>query len=85
VLPTIFEFHWDAGHMIFFGAFYAVLTVALTSLLYVAVKSLIDVYREAPTADRNISESEPLSASEESAPETQAETSESQQEALAET
>jgi len=45
LLPTAFEFHWDAGHMIFFGAFYAVIAVVFVSLSYVAVKSLIAVYR----------------------------------------
>lgn len=46
MLPTTFEFRWDAGHMIFFGAFYAVVTVVFTSLLYVAIRSLIDTYRD---------------------------------------
>jgi hypothetical protein len=45
VLPTAFEFRWDAGHMIFFGLFYAVVVVILTSLSYVVVKSMVDVYR----------------------------------------
>lgn len=46
MLPTTFEFRWDAGHMIFFGAFYSVVTVVLTSLVYTAVKSVIDVYKK---------------------------------------
>ena len=45
MLPTAFEFRWDAGHMIFFGAFYAVIVVVFVSLSYVALKSLIAVYR----------------------------------------
>ena len=45
MLPTTFEFRWDTGHMIFFGAFYSVVTVVLTSLVYTVVRSMIDVYR----------------------------------------
>lgn len=45
MLPTTFEFRWDAGHMIFFGLFYAVVAVVLTSLFFVAAKSVTDVYR----------------------------------------
>lgn len=59
MLPTIFEFRWDAGHIIFFGAFYTVVTVALTGLLYVAFKSLIDTYRNTITGGDPIDESEP--------------------------
>ena len=32
--------------MIFFGLFYAVVIVIFTSLIFVAVKSIIDVYRD---------------------------------------
>jgi len=32
--------------MIFFGVFYAVVIAIFTSLVYVAVKSIIDVYRD---------------------------------------
>jgi hypothetical protein len=45
MFPTIFEFQWDAGHMIFFGVFYAVIAVVVTSLLFIAAKSVTDVYR----------------------------------------
>lgn len=45
MLPTIFEFRWDAGHMIFFGVFYAVIAVMVTSLLFITAKSVTDVYR----------------------------------------
>lgn len=45
MLPTTFEFRWDAGHMIFFGVFYAVVIVVFTSLFFVAAKSITDVYR----------------------------------------
>jgi hypothetical protein len=42
--PTIFEFSWDTGHMIFFGVFYAVVIVISTSLIYAMVKSLVDIF-----------------------------------------
>lgn len=45
MLPTVFEFTWDAGHMIFFGVFYAVIAVMVTSLLFITAKSVSDVYR----------------------------------------
>lgn len=45
MLPTTFEFRWDAGHMIFFGVFYAVVIVVLTSLFFVVAKSITDLYR----------------------------------------
>jgi hypothetical protein len=45
MLPTTFEFRWDAGHMIFFGVFYAVIAVVMTSLFFVVAKSVTDVYR----------------------------------------
>ncbi|MBI4831105.1 MAG: hypothetical protein HY801_06035 [Candidatus Lindowbacteria bacterium] len=45
MFPTAFEFRWDAGHMIFFGLFYTVVFIILTSLCYVIVKSLVDAYK----------------------------------------
>lgn len=45
MLPTIFEFRWDAGHMIFFGVFYTVIAVMVTSLIFITAKSVTDVYR----------------------------------------
>jgi hypothetical protein len=49
--PSIFEFHWDAGHMIFLGVFYAVLTTMATALVYVFVKSIIDLLNDNGHAD----------------------------------
>lgn len=51
MLPTTFEFRWDTGHMIFFGLFYAVVIAIFTSLIFVAVKSIIDVYRHMTAAN----------------------------------
>ncbi len=42
--PTIFEFNWDTGHMIFLGVFYSVLIVIATSLVYVFARSIIDTF-----------------------------------------
>lgn len=46
MFPTVFEFRWDAGHMIFFGVFYSVVIVVLTSLMFVAARSVTEVYRD---------------------------------------
>ncbi|GAB4331575.1 MAG: hypothetical protein Kow0099_02910 [Candidatus Abyssubacteria bacterium] len=51
--PTIFEFSWDTGHMIFFGVFYAVVIVISTSLIYAVVKSLVDVFHENSSEGRS--------------------------------
>jgi len=50
--PSIFEFHWDTGHMIFLGVFYAVVITMATSLVYVFVKSIIDTFSENGDADK---------------------------------
>jgi len=42
--PTIFEFSWDTGHMIFFGVFYAVVIVIATSLVYAVTRSVVDTF-----------------------------------------
>jgi hypothetical protein len=42
--PTIFEFSWDTGHMIFFGVFYAVLITITTSIVYAVAKSMVDTF-----------------------------------------
>ncbi len=42
--PTIFEFSWDTGHMIFFGVFYAVLITITTSIVYAVAKSIVDTF-----------------------------------------
>lgn len=59
MLPTTFEFRWDAGHMIFFGVFYAVVIVVFTSLFFVAAKSITDVYRNMKAGKRQAGVSEP--------------------------
>ena len=33
MLPFCFEWHWDIGHLVFFGLFYAALAVMGASLL----------------------------------------------------
>jgi hypothetical protein len=42
--PTIFEFSWDTGHMVFFGVFYAVIIILATSIMYAVTKSVVDVF-----------------------------------------
>ncbi|GAB4352458.1 MAG: hypothetical protein Kow0099_36660 [Candidatus Abyssubacteria bacterium] len=58
MLPTTFEFRWDTGHMIFFGLFYAVVAVVVTSLFFVVAKSVTDVYRTLKYEPQSISTTE---------------------------
>ncbi len=51
--PTIFEFSWDTGHMIFLGVFYAVLIALTTALGYAVLKSIVDVFTYNGNATRN--------------------------------
>jgi hypothetical protein len=39
MLPWIYGFHWNTGHVIFLGAFYTVLTVMATTLIVAARRS----------------------------------------------
>jgi len=39
MLPWIYGFHWNAGHIIFLGAFYSVLTVVVVTLVAAARRS----------------------------------------------
>jgi len=50
MLPTSYEFHWDAGHIAFLGIFYGVLTVVFSTLAFVAYRRLRDLRRRR-TAD----------------------------------
>ena len=40
MLPGIYGFAWDTGHIVFLGAFYAVLTVILITLTAATVRSV---------------------------------------------
>jgi hypothetical protein len=51
--PTIFEFSWDTGHMIFLGVFYAVLIALATALGYAVLKSIVDVFTDNGAATQN--------------------------------
>ena len=56
--PTIFEFSWDTGHMVFFGAFYAVIIILATSIMYAVTKSVIDTFnRDDRAEDASLDES----------------------------
>jgi hypothetical protein len=43
MLPWIYGFHWNAGHIIFLGAFYSVLTVVAVTLIAAARRSRRDL------------------------------------------
>lgn len=50
MLPTSYEFHWDAGHIAFLGIFYGVLTVVFSTLAFVAYRWLRDLRRRRAAA-----------------------------------
>jgi glycine cleavage system H lipoate-binding protein len=43
MLPWNYGFHWNAGHVIFLGAFYAVLIVVAATLIFAALRSRRDL------------------------------------------
>ncbi len=42
MLPFIFEWHWDLGHFVFMGLFYAALGVIGVGLAYVVLMTAVD-------------------------------------------
>ncbi len=54
--PTIFEFSWDTGHMIFFGVFYAVIIVLATSVTYAVARSIVDMFNGNKGSNEHVSE-----------------------------
>ena len=40
MFPGIYEFTWDAGHIIFLGAFYAVLTIVLSTMAVASMRAV---------------------------------------------
>lgn len=52
MLPTAYEFHWDLGHLVFLGIFYAVVATVLTALAVACHRGLRDLRsRRAVTID----------------------------------
>lgn len=43
MLPFVFEWHWDVGHIVFMGLFYLALTVLVVGLKYCFVATMKDV------------------------------------------
>jgi hypothetical protein len=43
MLPIVFEWHWDMGHIIFMGLFYAALTVIGLGLIYCLMTTVKDL------------------------------------------
>lgn len=50
MLPTSYEFRWDAGHIAFLGIFYGVLTVVMSTLAVVGYRWLRDLRRHRAAA-----------------------------------
>lgn len=42
MFPGIYEFTWDAGHIIFLGAFYSVLTIVVSTLVIATIRAISD-------------------------------------------
>lgn len=43
MFPFAFEWHWDIGHLVFFGVFYAALTVIGITLVATIIKTAKDL------------------------------------------
>ena len=46
MLPFSFEWHWDLGHYIFFGAFYGVVTVLGLAVGYAFLKTFFQMMKD---------------------------------------
>ncbi len=44
MLPFVYEWQWDIGHIIFFGLFYGVLTVIFGTLVGTIIKTVRDLW-----------------------------------------
>ncbi len=44
MLPFAFEWHWDIGHIIFFGLFYGVISVVFGTLTLTILKTILDLW-----------------------------------------
>lgn len=44
MVPFAFEWHWDLGHMVFFGLFYGALTVIGLGLAATFLKTVKDLW-----------------------------------------
>jgi len=48
MLPIVFEWHWDAGRLIFMGLLYLVLSVIGLGLTVAFVKTLLNLKQDGP-------------------------------------
>jgi len=44
MLPFVYEWAWDIGHIIFFGLFYSVLSVVMGTLTLTIIKTILDLW-----------------------------------------
>ena len=44
MLPFVFEWHWDAGRLLFMGILYMILGIIGLGLNFVLLKTLYDLY-----------------------------------------
>jgi glycine cleavage system H protein len=52
VFPGIYDFHWDAGHIIFLGIFYSVLVVVMSTIAIAARRAVRDFHAQRAEALR---------------------------------
>jgi len=45
MLPFVFEWHWDLGHVVFHGGLWYALSILGIGMTYVSVKTYFDVQR----------------------------------------
>jgi len=43
MFPFCFEWQWDAGHFLFMGSLYMVLTVVGLGLMYAGIRTFLDL------------------------------------------
>ena len=54
MLPGVFEWMWDPGHVIFMGIVWAVILIFLSGLIYVLGKSFQDSARDPEGIDNSV-------------------------------
>jgi len=59
MLPGIYEFTWDAGHIIFLGAFYTVLTIVFATLIIGTTRAIRAMRAERLLSVRSIDRAPP--------------------------
>ncbi len=51
MFPTVFEWIWDLGHVIFMGIFWLVIIALLTGIVTILIRTTLDTNKEALESD----------------------------------